>query len=175
MCGVKRRRFIVLFGYKLNQFGLRKCPHDHWLANKACKQYHSDKNFSAFYLQDGGEKRRPWIRNKIESLSPHVYQCKRPHSFACLMFGIIGQTVLYRSLICSYILLSYMVARNKWINTPNKNQTNAIKIQTAKQTKRISATFDINKNKRFILVTFLLFKTFKKYYERCIIKTLLQL
>ena len=43
MCGVKRRRFIVLFGYKPNQLGLRKCPHDHWLANKSCKQYHSDK------------------------------------------------------------------------------------------------------------------------------------
>jgi len=35
MRGIKGRRFIVLFGYKLNKFGLRKCPHDHWLTNKA--------------------------------------------------------------------------------------------------------------------------------------------
>jgi len=55
MCGVKGRRFIVLFGYKLNQFGLRKCPHSQWLTNKAYKQYHSNKNLSAFYLQNGGE------------------------------------------------------------------------------------------------------------------------
>jgi len=56
MCAVKGRRFIVLFGYKLNQFGLRKCPHNHWLTNKAYKQYHSNKNFLAFYLQSGGKK-----------------------------------------------------------------------------------------------------------------------
>ena len=74
MCGVKRRRFIVLFGYKLNQFGLRKCLHDHWLTNKSYKQYHShsDRNFLAFRLQDGSEKRQPWIWNKIMSLLPHI-------------------------------------------------------------------------------------------------------
>ena len=55
MRGIKGRRFIVLFGYKLNQFGIR-CPHDLGLINKACKQYHSNQHFSgAFYLQNGGE------------------------------------------------------------------------------------------------------------------------
>jgi len=49
MSGIKGQRFIVLFGHKLN----------HWLANKARNQDRSNKNFSAFYLQNGGEKRRP--------------------------------------------------------------------------------------------------------------------
>ena len=32
---VKWRRFIVLFKWSLISYSLRKCPYDHWLANKA--------------------------------------------------------------------------------------------------------------------------------------------
>ena len=86
---IKGRRSIVLFGYKLNQFGLRKCPRDHWLINKACKQYHSNKNFSALYLQDGGEIWRPLIWNKITSLSPYVYShCSSVSEWPCTELGL---------------------------------------------------------------------------------------
>jgi len=57
MRGIKGRRFIVLFGCKLNQFDLRKCPRDHWPTNKAYKQGYSNKNLSTFYPQNAGEKR----------------------------------------------------------------------------------------------------------------------
>jgi len=84
---IEGRRFNVLFAYKLNQFGLRKCPHDHWLTNKAYKKrYDSNKNLSTFYTQNAGEKRRTWIWNKITSLPPYVY---------CLSINIIFYTAEY--------------------------------------------------------------------------------
>jgi len=36
------------------------------------KRYHSDKHFSEFYLQDGGNNQLEEIWNKITSLSPYV-------------------------------------------------------------------------------------------------------
>ena len=41
------------------------------------KRYDSDKHFSAFYLQDGGKNELAQIRNKMTSLSPHVYAIVR--------------------------------------------------------------------------------------------------
>jgi len=34
MCGIKGRGFVVLFRWKLNHFGLRKCLHGQELTNK---------------------------------------------------------------------------------------------------------------------------------------------
>jgi len=38
------------------------------------ERYHSDENFSEFYLQDGGENQLAEIWNEITSLSPYVYE-----------------------------------------------------------------------------------------------------
>jgi len=43
------------------------------LPTKLFKQYHSNKNFSEFYPQDGGENQPAQIWNEITSLSPCVY------------------------------------------------------------------------------------------------------
>jgi len=66
MCGVKRRRFIALFGYKLNQFDLRKYPHSHRLTNQA---YTSDitvteisRHFTYKMAAKHGGHRMTWER-----------------------------------------------------------------------------------------------------------------
>ena len=46
------------------------------------KQYYYHKHFSAFYLQDGGEKRLTWIWNEITSLSLYVYNAN-VHMYSC--------------------------------------------------------------------------------------------
>jgi len=48
MCCVEGRKFLVLFGYKLNQFGLRKCPRSHWLTNKAYMRISSTSQWQKF-------------------------------------------------------------------------------------------------------------------------------
>ena len=59
MCGIKGRGFVVLFRWKLNHFGLRKCLHGQELTNKEyLNNITVKKDLSAFYLQDDGGKRR---------------------------------------------------------------------------------------------------------------------
>ena len=50
MCGIKGWRFILCYLDVNWILGLRRCPHSHWLVNRAYKQYHSNENLPAFYL-----------------------------------------------------------------------------------------------------------------------------
>jgi len=64
---------LSFYSNKIEPVGLRKCPYDRWLTNKAYLSGVTVTNISqSFYLQDGDKNQLAWIRNKITPLSPYV-------------------------------------------------------------------------------------------------------
>ena len=70
MCGVKGRRFIVLYLNNIRSVGSWKCLYDHWLANKA---YFSISQWKTFIGVLPSRWRRKPAGIEITSLTPYVY------------------------------------------------------------------------------------------------------
>ena len=64
---------LLPYSNKIESSDLRKCPHDHYLINKAYISGVTVRTFMRVFPQNGGENQLAYIWNEITPLSRCVY------------------------------------------------------------------------------------------------------